>query len=94
MIKIISMVNFSNFLCFSKEKTKQKCLVEYHKIASLTLVSFPNKSSSKSSFSIFAPSDFAQEGSGCVSMKIPSVPTAIPALAMVSMSSGLPPVTP
>ena len=88
------MVNFSNFLCFSKEKTKQKCLVQYYKIASLTRVSFPNKSSSKSSFSIFAPYDFAQEGSGCVSMKIPSVPTAIPALAMVSINSGLPPVTP
>ena len=35
-----------------------------YKIASLTQVNLPSKSSSKSSFSILAPSDFATEGSG------------------------------
>ena len=33
-------------------------------------------------------------GFSCVSMNIPSAPTAIPALATVSINCGIPPVTP
>ena len=43
---------------------------------------------------MLAPSERALAGSGCVSMKRPSKPTATPALAMVSIRSGRPPVTP
>ena len=43
---------------------------------------------------ILEPSLFALEGSVCVSMKIPSTPFTIPALASDSIYSGLPPVTP
>ena len=50
--------------------------------------------SSRSSGSMFAASDSAEAGSGCVSRKIPSVPTATAARPMVSISSGSPPATP
>ena len=50
--------------------------------------------SSRSRRSILAPSDLACEGSGCVSRKRPSAPTAIDALAIVDIISGRPPVTP
>lgn len=43
---------------------------------------------------MLAPSDLAQDGSGCVSMKRPSAPTAMAALAMVAIRAGFPPVTP
>ena len=69
-------------------------MIYSYNIASLILVNFPSKSSNLSNCSIFAPSDFASLGLGWVSIKIPSAPTAIPALAMVSISSGRPPVTP
>ena len=50
--------------------------------------------SSRSSASIFAPSLLATDGSGCVSMKIPSAPAAIDARPIVSIIAGWPPVTP
>jgi hypothetical protein len=43
---------------------------------------------------ILAPSLFADDGSGWVSTNKPSAPTAIAAFAIVSINSGLPPVTP
>ena len=88
------MVNFSNFCVFRKEN-QAKCLVLIIiKLLLLLEVSFPNKSSSKSSFSIFVQSDFAQEGSGCTSMKIPSVPICNSSFGNGFYQSGLPPVTP
>ena len=44
--------------------------------------------------SILAPSLFATDGLGCVSMNSPSAPTAMAARAIVSIMSGRPPVTP
>ena len=43
---------------------------------------------------MFAPSDFAIDGFGCVSINNPSTPTATAALAIVSIKEGSPPVTP
>lgn len=58
------------------------------------LTSLVNSPSSKSSFNIFAPSLLATEGSSWVSINKPSTPTAMPALATVSIRRGMPPVTP
>ena len=43
---------------------------------------------------MFALSDLALDGFGCVSKNIPLAPAAIPAFAIVSINCGLPPVTP
>ena len=42
------------------------------------LTNFVNNPSNKSSFSILAPSLLATAGFSCVSIKIPSAPTAMP----------------
>ena len=56
--------------------------------------SLVNRPSKRSSLSILAPSLLATAGFSCVSINSPSAPTAIPALATVSISCGIPPVTP
>lgn len=59
----------------------------YLKLLTVALMatSLDNKRSAKSSLSIFAPSESAFEGSGWVSMNMPSTPTAMPAFAIVSI---------
>src|SRR5690606_4083251 len=57
-----------------------------YKIASRIRINFISKSSRESKASILAPSDLAFDEIGCVSMKSPSAPTAMAALAMVSIS--------
>ena len=57
-------------------------------------INFFNNGSSLDICSILDPSDNAFSGFGCVSIKIPFTPAAIPAHANVSIYFGVPPDTP
>ena len=91
LFNLIKVSVLSVVIVYGKSQTGRK---KSYLMAWRILTNFVNNPSNKSRLQHIGTVAFGYGGFSCVSIKIPSAPTAMPALAIVSISCGIPPVTP